>query len=159
MEGAFSNATRTILYDAGWSEDYRHDTAEDERLLKQAGYPVFPVILEFLSCFGGIRFYYPHRIMSSYEEYASFKIVEADAHTLLEYVALSAEDLGRPLCLIGECNSGDMWMMMDEEGYVYEDYGSQMFLLGTSGADAIEALCTRRPYLDISVRRLSNAVG
>jgi hypothetical protein len=155
----FSEVTHAILHDAGWSEDYRHDTTPDAKLLKQAGYPVFPVVIEFLSRFGGIRFNYPHPIMSGYEEYALFKVAEGSAYFLLEHVALDAEYLGRPLCLIGECYSGNMWMMMDEEGCVYTDYGSEMFFIGTSGEDAIEALCTRRSHLDITQRLVSKTAS
>ena len=148
----FSEATCTILNKAGWSEAYRHDTTEDERLLKAAGYPMFPVVLEFLHRFGGLGFHYPHPIMAGYEEFASFKITQARANAYLEHIAFNVEDIGRPLCFIGMCYSENMWMMMDEEGCVYTDYGNQMFFIGISGEDAIEALCTRRPDLDISER-------
>jgi hypothetical protein len=147
----FSKSTLAILHSAGWSEEYRHDTTEDERLLKEEGYPIFPVILEFLKRFGGIHFRYPHRVNYG-TEFASFGAVAAVASTFFENVQIDVEELGVPLCLVGICYSGNMWVMMDEEGYVYTDYGSEMFLLGTSGEDAIEALCTKRGYLDIVAR-------
>ena len=38
-------------------------------------------------------------------------------------------------------NSGDMWMTMDAEGHVYGSYVGAIFLIGTSGREAIENLC------------------
>jgi hypothetical protein len=147
----FSKQTMVTLHIAGWSEEYQYDTTEDERLLKAEGYPVFPVVLEFLKRFGGIRFRYPNHINYG-SEFASFGAAVAVASTLSERVQLDEEELGAPLCLIGICYSGNMWVMMDKDGYVYTDYGNCLFLLGTSGEDAIEALCTRRGYLDIAAR-------
>jgi hypothetical protein len=42
-----------------------------------------------------------------------------------------------------------MVLLMDENGQVYAGYDEYMILVGNSGAEAIEALCTGRTLIEI----------
>lgn len=50
--------------------------------------------------------------------------------------------LDAKLCPIGEAARGYLTLMMDDTGKVYGSYDDFFALVGNSGADAIEALCS-----------------
>ena len=53
-----------------------------------------------------------------------------------------AKVTGKELCPIGEAARGYLTLMMDETGEVHASYDDFFGLVGSSGADAIEALCS-----------------
>lgn len=130
---------------AGWSEDRRVDTTEYEKCLQSEGYPVHTAVVDFLECFGGLRVVYPHpRVPQATDKFFINPMVAA-AHICIERVKEDYDErVGAPLCVIGEAFDYHMTLMMDSDGKVYAGYDDTLILVGNSGDDAIEAICSGR---------------
>ncbi|MEQ9023195.1 MAG: SUKH-3 domain-containing protein, partial [Pseudomonadales bacterium] len=50
-----SEKVNELLQQAGWTPDYYVDTSEYKRCLEEAGFTVFPNVLNFLKRFGDIK--------------------------------------------------------------------------------------------------------
>ena len=146
---SFSKQTLDLLYEAGWKEDRHFDTTEYERLLKTHGHPVFPVVHDFLQSFGGLKIHHPHLYVEGVWEEMDLSISEYTAEVRIYNASDLAEDIGTPVCLIGNFYNRMMCLFMSASGYVYGD-SDYYFQVGTSGPDAIEAICTNRKFTDIS---------
>ena len=140
----FSETTLNELFKAGWTPERQIDTKEYERLLRDKGYVVHPVVVDFLRSFGGLKMMHENGFGVDDRDLFHFNIKLALSETCNENVQADAELVGFPLCLIGEMFSGDLWLTMDATGKVYASDLS-IRLVGDSGADAIEAICTTRP--------------
>jgi hypothetical protein len=147
----FSEQTIKCLYSAGWSEDRRVDTAEYERILQTADYPVHPEVKEFLRRFGGLQVVHPHAALPAYDDYFHFDVAKAVSSEWPLNVQSCGNVIGASLCIIGMSHREYMTLMMDPSGKVYALY-VQLFYVGESGEDAIEALCTGRDLPKIERR-------
>jgi hypothetical protein len=141
----FSAVTLAELHKAGWTPERRFDTAEYEHLLRENGYVVHPVVVEFLHSFGGLKMTHPHRMVPNVMPTFHFDIPLALWGTNSENVRADEEDVGSPVCLIGQMYSGDLWLTMDVFGRVYASDIS-VRLVGNSGNEAIETICTMRDF-------------
>jgi hypothetical protein len=65
-------------------------------------------------------------------------------HTNPATVNAYAKALDAKLCPIGESDQRYLMLMMDDTGKVYGTYDDFCVLVGSSGADAIEGLCSGR---------------
>ncbi|MBF2005505.1 MAG: SUKH-3 domain-containing protein [Chlorogloeopsis fritschii C42_A2020_084] len=145
----FSEETRALLQQAGWSEDRYVDTSEYEKSLKSEGYPLHEVVLDFLKHFGGLRVVHPHhRVKDEKDEfYINPTVAVADIGS--GWVKEYSERVGAPLCVIGEAFSYHMTLVMDSDGRVFAGYDDTLIHVGNSGTDAIEALCSGREMPEV----------
>ncbi len=141
----FSQRTLELLWKAGWNKERAVDTSEYEKRLKSEGYPIHTVVVDFLKSFVDLRLVYPHfRVPQEEDEFIIDPILAA-ADIYPENVTEDySERVGMPLCVIGEAFSRHMTVMMASDGKVYAGYTDVLILVGNSGTDAIEALCSGR---------------
>ena len=137
----FSETTLTYLHKAGWSEDRVFDTSEYERLLKEAGYPVFPVVCEFLHSFGGLQLIFPDVYEPEIKTYCDFFYRFTAPKQIQEY----SEQVGTPLCPIGNCDHHGRTLLMDASGRTYSAFRAAIYLVAQSGQEAIEVICNALP--------------
>lgn len=144
MESAFSTITRHCLYAAGWRKGRTIQTDHWESLLRSAGNPVHPAVIEFLREFGGLKVVHPDRFVQG--EWDSFHLSPSVAmeHFPIDEDGLydDNERVGTPLCAIGTAAGDRMLLEMAADGRVFAAVDDLMFFVGNSGAEAIEALCT-----------------
>ncbi len=139
-----------ILHNSGWFEQRKVNTSEYAQMLKSEGYPVHASVIDFLSCFGGLRVIHPHhRVPQEKDVFCLDPAVGIEgicAERVFEEYELR---VGTPLCIIGNALRDYMTLLMDAEGKVYAGYDECLVMIGDSGIDAIEALCRGRNSLEI----------
>ena len=140
----YSAVTVTALHAAGWTENRHFDTAHYEELLHEEGYTTFPAVLTFLNKYGGLEIAFPMWRFPGYKDFFHFEVDKILPRIFTSTIDLYAEDIGTLLCPIGDVSDGSATMVMDPSGAVYLAVEG-LHDLGTSGEDAIEALCTNRP--------------
>src|SRR5256885_1283261 len=143
---AHSDRTLACLRAAGWNPQRSVQTAQYERPIAAEGYTLHPVAREFLAQFGGLAFAF-ESVFQGRPVWRRFHF-GADATAANWGGALLEWDwparIGAALCPIGEAEGGTSLLAMDPDGNVYAGMDEWIALVGTSGADAIEALCTER---------------
>ncbi|MBD2499004.1 SUKH-3 domain-containing protein [Anabaena azotica] len=145
----FSEETTRLLEQAEWHESRNIDTSEYKEILESEGYSIYPNVMKFLSCFGGLHVKYPHKRVPQLEDDFHFNVPQAVGNIYPERVQDYSDRIGVPLCVIGESNRGYMILMMTPEGQVYAGYDDFLVFVGDSGIDAIEALCSGRELAEI----------
>jgi hypothetical protein len=148
----FSPKTRTVLEQAGWHKGYTAATADAEEALRSAGYPVPAVVQKFLKEFGGLHLRCPHAGLPTETEECHFDAKEAVAMASPGWIREYSERVGAPLAVIGEAANGYMILTMDPSGRVYAGYDDILRYVGSSGADAAEALCTGREMPEVTTQ-------
>jgi SUKH-3 immunity protein len=146
---SFSEQTRELLIQAGWTEDRWIDPGPYELLLKEKGFPVFPALSEFLARFGGLSFRNPAAVPPAAEDW-HFRVKDALRHAFPNNIAAYSKIVGSPLSVIGEAFRGYLLLMMDARGRIFGGFDEVFLLMGTSGEDAIEALCSGRKLQPVS---------
>jgi SUKH-3 immunity protein len=140
----FSSPTISLLRRAGWREGRTISTAHWEALLKSAGNPVSPVIIGFLTEYGGLTVEHPHKKLPNQRDYFSInpsraaRLFAIDGDGLQDYNDWS----GHQLCAIGTAARDNALLMMTSEGNVFSAVDDLLFWLGTTGVAAIELMCT-----------------
>jgi hypothetical protein len=74
-------------------------------------------------------------------------------HAFPNNVAAYSKIVGSPLSVIGEAFRGYLLLMMDTPGRVFGGFDQVFLVIGTSGEDAIEALCSGRKLQPVSPER------
>jgi hypothetical protein len=139
----FSPSTLALLIQSGWSESRRVNTSEFEEALAEAGYKVHPILQDFLSRFGGLSVLHPHAYVNGVQDEFNFVVQNAIDSVDWENVKGASDQINSSLCPIGECSSGAMTLLMSTDGKVFAFY-DDLYYVGDSGIDAIEALCSGR---------------
>ena len=138
----FSAKTLNLLRRAGWHEKYEcKDLHRYLRALEEAGYTVYPVVEAFLRRYGGL--YIPD---TNYQPFHFDAIFAASGISINNVKLLYNPRVNTQLCVIGEAY---VVLMMGPNGKVYLGYDDFMALVGNSGEDAIEAICTGRDMTEI----------
>jgi hypothetical protein len=112
--------------------------------LNAAGFVVHEAAADFLREYGGLRIQYPHAKVADIEDEMHFDPLTVVRHINPSHVNTYSGVLGRNLCPIGEAARAYLTLMMDETGEVYASYDDFFARVGSSGADAIQALCSGR---------------
>jgi SUKH-3 immunity protein len=155
----FSPRTRAVLEQAGWYKGYTTATTEAEEALRSASYPVPAVVRKFLKQFGGLRLQCPHPGLPAETEECHFDAKKAVAMASPAWIQDYSERIGTPLSVIGEAANGYMILTMDPIGRVYAGYDDILRFVGSSGVEAIEALCTEREMAEVPTKTLARAAG
>jgi len=137
----FSEETSYVLRRAGWTENYRGDIEKYRQIYKNENTLMPPKVGEFLERFGGLK-------VESKHHRSRFLI---DPGRLPGFFSRGMQRMsrivGKPLYPIGG-GGGDVGYYMDEGGNVYEDMlEPEIYHIGNTGEEAIEALFTDQPYL------------
>jgi SUKH-3 immunity protein of toxin-antitoxin system len=140
----FSQQTAECLNRSGWRSDRAVDTTTYVESLNAAGFVVHEAAADFLKEYGGLRIQYPHAKVADIEDEMHFDPLTVIRHITPSHVNTYSRVLSRQLCPIGEAARGYLTLMMDERGEVYASYDDFFAWVGSSGAEAIEALCSGR---------------
>src|SRR5215467_2384089 len=144
--------TTKCLTEAGWRPS-RHIPVppEVEAELRADGHKLLPSARRFVEEFGGLAVVHPH-----------FKVAGSPGNFVIDpLLATRGTDPGwvrdhehrttePALTPIGQASRGYLIMCMGHEGAVYGGYDKVLMILGASGDDALEALCTGResPHIE-----------
>lgn len=139
----FSENTLTILRRAGWTEDRSIDTTAFEQQLRDGGYDILPTALEFLSRFGNLVIEYPNHIVPSHMSGASFDLLDVLETTSPDELRVYSKILDAPVTVVGMTRDNEL-LLMSDQGHVFDVFDAWMVEVGSSGEDAIEALCSGR---------------
>ena len=152
----FSKQTSECLNRSGWFPNRSLDTITLLESLIAAGFIVNEPAVDFLKEFGELCIKYPHAKVTDMDDEMHFDPWVVSTHITPAAVNAYAKVLGRQLSPIGEAARGYLTLMMDDEGKVYASYDDFFALVGSSGADAIEALCSGRDLEIIPMGGLQN---
>jgi hypothetical protein len=137
-----SARTQAKMRQTGWYPGRQVDTTAYEAALQAEGYPVHPIVVEFLREFGGLSL-----VVAQEDPSRSYNRFHFDAARAAERIYVEAVEsdynirIGAHLCAIGEAYQNHMTLLMDDTGRVYGGYDDTMAYFGESGEAAIEALC------------------
>jgi SUKH-3 immunity protein len=109
--------------------------------LRSEGYRVFATVERFLSVFYGLTISYPHYRDPTVVDRMHFDAIVAARDVFPEHVASWEKLVGQGLCPIGEAFRENMTLVMSDAGVVYAGRDAVLLRVGSSGEDAIEALC------------------
>jgi len=147
----FSKQMVECLNRAGRHPNRTLDATAFMESLITAGFDVHEAAADFLTEYGGLCIKYPHAKVADMEDEMHFDPLIVITHITPAAVNTYAKVLGRKLSPIGEAARGYLTLMMDDEGKVYASYDDFFALVGSSGADAIEGLCSGRELEIISL--------
>jgi hypothetical protein len=108
------------------------------------GYEPTSHLTDFLGSFAGLRVSHPAARAPGFEDYFHLDPIKAVNGIYRERVNMYEERVGERLCVFGEAFREHMVLMMSSTGTVYAAYEDVLVRVGSSGEDAIEALCTGR---------------
>ena len=147
----FSATTTECLTNAGWRPG-RHTPVpvDTEAELAADGHELLASAHAFLTEFGGLTVIHPHfRVVDTLDNFVIDPLLAAsgtDPAWVRDYERRTRESALTP---IGEASRGYLIMCMGPAGAVYGGYDDVLLKLGTSGDDALEALCTGRELSQI----------
>jgi hypothetical protein len=127
----------SLLADAGWHPGRSIDIAPYTSTLRRRGYPVFGVVRQFLSSFGGLSIRRPTPIS---EDVLEFDPSHQVVHIFKARVTSYERIIGPQLCIVGSYLGGAFTVLMDEEGKVYSGADDTLRYVAESGVLAIEVL-------------------
>lgn len=146
----FSDKVLGILKSSGWKPCRKVDTNKFVKILEAEGYTVYNSVLIFLESFGNLRIVFPSLFKDENFDTITFNIEKAVKEISHDWILEEySERVGTKLCLIGQGFSNHMSLSMDINGKVYGGYDDFLVLIGNSGNEAIELLCTRKKFTEI----------
>lgn len=141
----FSVRTRNLLLRAGWKDNRKIDIRPYEQSLMEKGFPVFPVLVEFLERFGGLSFHNPSAKPPAIADW-HFRVQDSVRHAFPNNIKAYGRIAATKLSVIGEASRDHLMLMMDESGRIFGGYDDIFLVIGISGEDAIEGLCAGRIF-------------
>lgn len=146
-----STRTAECLNQSGWNRNRAIDTSGFEASLRAAGFVVLGAAVNFLKEYGGLRITYPHAKVKDMRDEMHFDPSIVVRHIQPIDVDAYSKVLGKELCPIGEASRGYLILMMDQTGQVYASYDDFFAKVGSSGIEAIDALCSGRNLQTIPI--------
>ncbi len=146
----FSTDTESLLRKAGWQDRRNIDTTRYEQVLREEGFEIPTCVIVLLQELGGLRIVHPHaKVPGETDDF----IFEADKATV-EHRGVWAKGnyshrVGKKLCSVGDACDAHMILVMSSDGEVFGGFDDFLCDIGSSGDDAIEALCSGREVREI----------
>jgi hypothetical protein len=146
---SFSSSTLAYLTQAGWKASRQVWTIKYRACLGGEGYAWFPAVASFLAEFGDLLITFKRKDGST--DTISLDACEASAGVssiwvLEEYPKRTGQ---ARFCVIGRAYSNHLLLFMDEAGRVYGGYDEYLCFIGSSGAQAIEVICSNLPIREV----------
>jgi hypothetical protein len=144
----FSPATLSYLTKAGWYAGRKVSLIKYRAYLDGEGYAWFPAVATFLEEFGELRIKFERRKQF---ETLDLTACEASDNFDSQWVKKDyAQRIGRTqFCVIGQAYGAHLLLFMDDTGQVYGGFDDFLCVIGSSGQNAIEAICSNRPVNEI----------
>lgn len=124
-------AIRLRLMLSGWRANRRVDTRPFRTVLERAGIQLFPAAESFLQNFG--------LLSVNFFEFNPMRIFETYGPDLKESLAFIEEEAGFALCPVG-IGVVNQLILMDEKGRFFISENNELWGLGRSAVEAVEAL-------------------
>jgi hypothetical protein len=140
---SFSSRTHLLLRWAGWRRSRHVSTERWSKLLCRMNDPVPEKIQDFLSAFGGLKVWHPHKYAAWTLDYFCIDPERADKYFCIREDGLSDYEVKTDTQLygIGSACRDYALLMMDEQGCVYAAVDNLLFYIAPSGHEAIESMC------------------
>jgi hypothetical protein len=141
----FSTDTKALLIKAGWQKGRKIDTTGYERALIEERFEIPTCVIALLQEFGGLRIIHPHAKVPEETDDFIFEVVKATFISRNGWVKGNYSNrVGKKLCRIGEASDAHLILAMSSDGEVFGGFDDFLCYIGSSGDDAIEALCSGR---------------
>lgn len=135
-----SDATQAILQQAGWHSGRQIDVSAMVDALAAEGYTITPVVVDFLTEFGGLKVVFPNPRAPQLEDQFHLQPDRAARGVTRERVETYEERVGEPLVTIGE--NYDMVLLLSASGKMYGGFDDLLYRLGNDPAEGLTSLCT-----------------
>jgi SUKH-3 immunity protein len=147
----FSDQTFKTLTKHGWFPSRNlQDLKEISDALEENGYRVLKSGLAFYSSFGGIEMYVPHSVVPGNTKRVSFDIKEEIKGFFAVWVTEHYEKMSdSPLTIIGASNEY-FQLLINEQNQIYAGFDDMFCLVGNSVEEAMEVLCTGKPFINLT---------
>ncbi len=146
----FSTDTESLLRKAGWQEGRKIDTTGYEQVLREEGFEIPACVIALLQEFGGLRIVHPHAKVPGKTDDFIFEAVKATVEHRGGWAKGNySHRVGKKLCSVGEACNAHMILVMSSDGEVFGGFDDFLCYIGSSGDDAIEALCSGRDVREI----------
>jgi len=146
----FSPETEVLLRKAGWKENRVIDTTRYEKILLEEGFEVTDCVIKFLKEFGGLIIRHPHAKVSGTEDYFHLDAAKAARRVDPNWVREDySQRVGKKLCVIGDAFNEYMVLSMSADGEVFAGFDDILVYVGSSGEEAIEAICSGKELPEI----------
>lgn len=152
---SFTPSTSAYLTKAGWYVGRTVSLPKFRAYLMGEGYAWFPAVATFLAEFGDLRIRFERNGLS--ETLNLFACEASASFDSLWVVEDYAQRIGRAqFCVIGKVYTGHLLLFMDDTGQVYGGFDDFLCFIGSTGVEAIEALCSNRPVQQIGSLQASS---
>ena len=144
----FPNEVRHLLLEAGWYAGRTINTDAYAQQLTDAGYNWSEAVEEFMREFGGLH-------LQFLRHDGSMASLQLEPLVALQYQQPAQETFYRAnlriptICLIGQAYMEHLILLMDQAGRVYGSFDEMLYLVGNTGADAIQAICLDLPFREL----------
>ena len=146
----FSNKAKKYLRKAGWFPGRLVDMDNYLAAVEVKVGRVPDCVRDFMREFGGLFVTHPHPTVRGDDE--DFAFLSGDHVPKSKILGYFAKELNQNVYLIGAASNGYYWLLMADNGMVYADMDGQLFFIGHSGKDALSALCSNRPWKQVSCK-------
>lgn len=136
----FSKQVEGFLTTAGWHTGRKIDTDALIKHLEQKGCIVSAVIESFLKEFGQLKidFLLPNGNIDHLHFDAIKAVNDINPIWVEEY---SKRLKNESLCVIGQAYSNHLTLLINYSGQIYGGYDDNLYFIGESGEEAIQAIC------------------
>ena len=126
---------------AGWKVGRKAWTVKYRAFLTGEGYTWFPAVADFLAEFGDLLIKFKREDGSS----DTINLDACEASAGVWFPDYYAPRTGQTrFCAIGQAYSNHLLLFMDEAGRVYGGFDEYICLIGSSGEEAIEIICSNQ---------------
>ena len=140
--------TREHLTRAGWHIGRQVDVGEYEEALRAIDIDLHDPARVFLQEFGGLKIFVPPLpgAEALNPDWIVLDPIRAITNTAVEWFGEYRQLIGRAVCPIGVAHTEHAVLLMDDRGWVFGAFDSELWEEGTSGLIAINGMCTHYRY-------------
>ena len=148
--GSFSFNTEQVLIKSKWFKGRIIDISEYQRCLVAENYKLSSCVENFLAEFGGLKIEFLTQDQDS--DNFHFDVCKAVAEIDPSWVFddYTKRLLREKLCVVGQAYSNHMTLIMSEKGELFGGFDDLLWLVGKDSREAIEVLCTKNGFKEIS---------
>ncbi|MFT7592502.1 MAG: hypothetical protein ACI9UJ_002440 [bacterium] len=141
--------TKNVLTDYGWNPKRKMNISLSVKMLKNAGFNPSNEVFSFLSHFGELEVLSNKDVNGNRQKF-SFNVDKGLNHGDVGWVQVDyKKKIGKSLCIIGQVDNGLSVLCMSEDGCVYAGCDDLVTMLGETPAEAVEALCMNKGFVDL----------
>jgi hypothetical protein len=136
----FAQKVKTAISKSGWFANRSFDISEFKDIALNDSYFWSLAVDSFMREFGGLYITYERTSGDDVIHFDLKKAIDEIDRSWIEDYALKIKS--KQLCVIGQAYSDHLTLIMDSNGKVYGGFDEELFFIGNSGEEAIEAICS-----------------